>query len=472
MLCPVCGYESLNSNEKTCPYCGYTFPIENEMSVDSLVIDMVESVVDQNPQQEETRVCDFKPELINPDSADRIVENKSEMNNCEVIDDILQSSVNETTSEKRSLKRMVVKVLASVAVLGLLIVMVWVIKDKLIERRGEKKAEINEMHVSETSNEDNVENDSSIAVTPEVTVEFLVGILNSRTTISDLKREGYELTYLGSLNYKTKTIKLYSFKNCDVVLAVSGYDQNKLYNYDHYIEEVPAELEEIVNEADLVVVGVQGPASILLPDKIGEIGNRFIKEDVLYCANCNFYSYGFALSIDWASYIEIDYNTSVCIYTKSSVGEANYNDLCEILEVFENSRPDDEDYSDDSDDYPIEEDENSYVVLIPYDGEWCEVYVYRIDGYETAEFWEIFYTGIFDYKLTEQDIMTFTPKELTYLRNRVYALNDYKFNSKELYDYFSQYLWYWPNENFTDDVLSDIENITLTLFVSIKRKMD
>ena len=185
----------------------------------------------------------------------------------------------------------------------------------------------------------------------EVTADFLIKILNNRTTIGDLKQDGYELFYLGELDSGTKTIKLYSFKNVDVILAVSGYDQNKLYNYDYGIEEVPEKFDEIVNESDLVVIAVQGPASILIPDKIGEMSNSYSEEDVLYCPNCKFYGGGFTLNIMYNvnSYedeiiIEVEDDTLVCVCTKESIGEAQYNELVELWDESVSNDDSDDDW--------------------------------------------------------------------------------------------------------------------------------
>ena len=344
MICPICGYESLDPNEKVCPYCGYVFPVENEVIEKENISSIEESAVyfDTDSQTEEV-IDDSSRVESNIVSIEEDKEAVRSEENCSgtIEGNTLSEDIEEATVAKRSAKGIVLKVLGIVAAVAVIAVLVLFIRNKIIEHRTAKEAQNDDIIVSDENND---ENDSSDEMIHEVTVEFLVSILNTRTTVEDLKQDGYELSYEGALNFKTKAIKLYSFKDCDVVLFVSGYDQTRLYNYDHFIEEAPEKLPEIVNEADLVVVAVQGPASILLPNKIGEIGNQYIEEDVMYCPNCNFWSYGFALCIDYLPFEEIEDNTSVCIFTQTGIGEVNYNYIRESIELFvEVFRPEDED---------------------------------------------------------------------------------------------------------------------------------
>lgn len=44
---------------------------------------------------------------------------------------------------------------------------------------------------------------------------------------------------------------------------------------------------------------------------------------------------------------------------------------------------------------------------------------------------------------------------LRYLRNAIFALYDYKFSSKELMDFFSQFNWYAYDESMTIDKINE-----------------
>ncbi len=83
--------------------------------------------------------------------------------------------------------------------------------------------------------------------------------------------------------------------------------------------------------------------------------------------------------------------------------------------------------------------------------------IYSIDGYESRDYWQIFCVDIMTRELTEEDLYGFTPMELTYLRNSVYAWHGYMFKSEELTNYFSQYDEYIPNPDFDVTEFTAIE---------------
>lgn len=61
------------------------------------------------------------------------------------------------------------------------------------------------------------------------------------------------------------------------------------------------------------------------------------------------------------------------------------------------------------------------------------------------------------YSFTENDLSSLSPKELSYLRNHIYAVHGYVFKSQELTDYFSQFSWYLPNPEVTGEELNNTE---------------
>lgn len=60
-------------------------------------------------------------------------------------------------------------------------------------------------------------------------------------------------------------------------------------------------------------------------------------------------------------------------------------------------------------------------------------------------------------RFTESDLSLLSAKELTYLRNQIYAKHGYVFKSQELNTYFKQFNWYHPDPNVTAAVLNDTE---------------
>lgn len=62
-----------------------------------------------------------------------------------------------------------------------------------------------------------------------------------------------------------------------------------------------------------------------------------------------------------------------------------------------------------------------------------------------------------NYRFSENDLMSLSARDLTYLRNSVYAKHGYVFKSQELNNYFKQFGWYHPNPNVTDAALNSTE---------------
>ena len=75
-----------------------------------------------------------------------------------------------------------------------------------------------------------------------------------------------------------------------------------------------------------------------------------------------------------------------------------------------------------------------------------------------------------NYDFTENDLATLSAKDLTYLRNSVYAKHGYVFKSQELNDYFSQFVWYHPDSSVTDAVLNNTEKTNVEFIKNYQRQ--
>ena len=65
--------------------------------------------------------------------------------------------------------------------------------------------------------------------------------------------------------------------------------------------------------------------------------------------------------------------------------------------------------------------------------------------------------------LTESALYSLTPRELTYLRNSIYARHGYVFKSNELNQYFKQFSWYHPDPSVAGSVLNETEQANVAL---------
>ncbi len=76
--------------------------------------------------------------------------------------------------------------------------------------------------------------------------------------------------------------------------------------------------------------------------------------------------------------------------------------------------------------------------------------------------------------LTEYDLYGFTTDELRIARNEIYARHGRKFTDKALQEYFDSKSWYygvWEPDEFSDNMLSDIEHKNKDLIVEYEKKM-
>ena len=70
---------------------------------------------------------------------------------------------------------------------------------------------------------------------------------------------------------------------------------------------------------------------------------------------------------------------------------------------------------------------------------------------------DLFSRDASSYRFSESDLSPLSAKELTYLRNSVYAKHGYVFKSQELNNYFKQFGWYHPDSSVTEAALNNIE---------------
>ncbi|CEI73352.1 YARHG domain-containing protein [Romboutsia hominis] len=75
-------------------------------------------------------------------------------------------------------------------------------------------------------------------------------------------------------------------------------------------------------------------------------------------------------------------------------------------------------------------------------------------------------------ELSREELSSYTVKELSYIRNEIFARNGYVFNTEEYKEYFSQKDWYIPNPNFSGDIeqLNPIEKNNVNLIKELEGK--
>lgn len=164
--------------------------------------------------------------------------------------------------------------------------------------------------------------------TEQLNRETLLGFVKETTTMNNLKRRGFELTFEKNL-YKSSAAGEYRIKNTDVYLAIFTY--NLLISTDYY-----GDSETSVE--DPIVFGVMAPAKIIIPDHIGEDNTPFEEDGYFYVPDGELAQYSHPLDlgmVDLREKKEITNDTQVAFVCKNTVGEKLYQ---ELINYFNNTK--------------------------------------------------------------------------------------------------------------------------------------
>ena len=173
-------------------------------------------------------------------------------------------------------------------------------------------------------------------ISKEISTDFLKKILLNKTTISDLKREGYELTFSRNLSAYNDA-RFYTFDDVDITLVTAGnkakegvyavvYEDEKGITQFKYVDVEPI-------EADVIEV-VFGSANLLAPELVGKSSNTsslaYVDGDILICPDSDVSQSEDGEMGIWAHHygsirdknVVIKADTSVCMCSEASVGKA------------------------------------------------------------------------------------------------------------------------------------------------------
>lgn len=139
----------------------------------------------------------------------------------------------------------------------------------------------------------------------QINEETLLSWVNNRTTLGQLKQRGFEVVFESTI--EEMPYDIYKIKNTDISFVVTTLD----YSMD-------------TAASDPVVVAVAAPASVIIPDKIGEANDAFIKDEVLFVPDGVFagdvgtgFFFGFLEEIEARN---ISGDTSVCFTSEVAIG--------------------------------------------------------------------------------------------------------------------------------------------------------
>lgn len=153
----------------------------------------------------------------------------------------------------------------------------------------------------------------------EINKELLVSWISNKTTLSQMMQAGRTLTFVEPL-YKSEDSSTYNIENTDIYVAIFNFDISKEAGENFYSSDNN-------RETDPRIFGVMAPASLVIPEKIGQRDTAFIEGDIIYISNGvlsqNYRALDFGMKIFGAGSGEnvINGNTPICFTSKKIVGE-------------------------------------------------------------------------------------------------------------------------------------------------------
>lgn len=103
-----------------------------------------------------------------------------------------------------------------------------------------------------------------------------------------------------------------------------------------------------------------------------------------------------------------------------------------------------------------------YLIIVPRKGRDFEPFFY-FEKYRKYPETSLKY-------LKEVDLADYSKKELRLMRNEIFAFHGYKFNSKDLKEYFSNKNWYKPSDKNVNERLNKFERANIKLIQKLEKK--
>ncbi len=153
----------------------------------------------------------------------------------------------------------------------------------------------------------------------EISADTLLGFIENKTTLGNLKQRGFDVVFVSAL-YKDTHASCYKINNTDIQLAIFDYDISPSGN--------DVDLDTWV--ADPIVFGVSAPAETIIPDYIGKINDPFVLNDILYVPDGELGQNYHDLDFGIPSLIEkkeVTKETNICFTSKELIGQELFDEL-------------------------------------------------------------------------------------------------------------------------------------------------
>ena len=154
----------------------------------------------------------------------------------------------------------------------------------------------------------------------EINADTLLGFIENKTTLGNLKQRGFDVVFVSAL-YKDTGSSCYKINNTDIQLAIFNFDISKS-------DEFYGDAETSVD--DPIVFGVSAPAETIIPDYVGKTNDSVVINDVLYVPDGNLGQNYHVLDFGIPSLIEkkeVTKETNVCFTSKELIGQELFDEL-------------------------------------------------------------------------------------------------------------------------------------------------
>lgn len=154
----------------------------------------------------------------------------------------------------------------------------------------------------------------------EISADTLLGFIENKTTLGNLKQRGFDIVFVSAL-YKDTGSSCYKINNTDIQLAIFNFDISKS-------DEFYGDAETSVD--DPIVFGVSAPAETIIPDYVGKTNDSVVINDVLYVPDGNLGQNYHVLDFGIPSLIEkkeVSKETNICFTSKELIGQELFDEL-------------------------------------------------------------------------------------------------------------------------------------------------
>lgn len=165
-----------------------------------------------------------------------------------------------------------------------------------------------------------INNKADAPISAPLTEDELLSWLKNKTTEQDVYQKGYELEPLSDgLGVNNTGIEICNIKNTNIQVLLFPFDTEKVdYDIDKYDQ---------VKVNNKIVVGISAPADIFTTSVNDHLNDQYIKNDLFYIKDHNFYS-GIGITISFAENTEKD--PVISIVSKKRMFKSNWDLLVNL----------------------------------------------------------------------------------------------------------------------------------------------